>query len=181
MCWLDAEEVWVSSAFVCVHVLEWERNSDGGGDKWGRVGESEMPSTLSRRSIRPIAFSVLIIFFMLNVRLNRHSLWRKNNYRFQEGILYIYRGENGTAATHRAKDEMCLCVCLKYVCERGQKISTASGKGNGEPKEAVLLSEKWRKKHEKQQNTRSLKSENGTRNVTFQNLIEYKFRKHGAP
>lgn len=125
MCWLDAKEVWVSSAFVRVLVLERERNRGRreGVDKWGRVGKSEMPSTLSRRSIRPIAFSVLIIFFslVLNVRLNRHSLWRKNNYRFQEGILYIYRRENGTATTQHTEQKMkcacvCVCVCVFEIC-----------------------------------------------------------------
>lgn len=171
---------------VRMHMLEWER-SIAGVINGGRVGESEMPSTLSRRSIRPIAFSVLIIFFL--------SCWMygwtatvcdvRIIIDFKK-VYYIFIEER-MALPHNTQSKrwnVCVCVCVFEICmwTRAKDFHNNKWKGNGGAQRSGAAIRKVKKKKRTSNNKiRSLKSENGTRNVTFQNLIEYKFRKHGAP
>lgn len=151
MCWLDAKEVWVSSAFVRVLVLERERNRGRreGVDKWGRVGKSEMPSTLSRRSIRPIAFSVLIIFFL--------SCWMygwtatvcdvRIIIDFKK-VYYIFIEERMALPQHNTQSKRWnVLVCVFEICmwTRAKDFHSKVAKGTEESEEAVLCYQKSRK------------------------------------
>lgn len=149
---------WVSSALglfvqICVWKSEREREKCGReGWEWDAINTKPAFHS-TNRTFRIDFFHVECIGRTTTVCDVRIIIDFKKVY-----TVYIFIDErNGTAATYRVKDEMCLCA-FKYVCERGRKRLKPSRKGRRGSSEAVCYQKQQQKNRRnsttQQQNTK---------------------------